>query len=188
MWALLFFLFFSRGYAEEPVSQDELPTKELAGYLASFVKESHGAMKLKDLVDSKYVYSRLAWEEGKGGTIADCVSWLHTAPFTIHIDKRYWAKSGTVERWTILFHELGHCACGLEHKGESGEEWLMGVLERNGFKTAHSHRLPDGCPDTLMHWTVPNVACVVVHRDEYLNSLFAKCQRPIRLAQDFAAY
>lgn len=179
MWAVLFFLLFSPAHSEE---LKPLPIKELAEYLAVFTYESHGIIKLKDLTDSRYVFKRLEWESAKGGTIADCVSTLHMAPFTIEIDERYWNTVGHVDHLAIMFHELGHCACGLDHTVEKGAEWLADLLEEHGFKTAHARKFPDGCPDSIMHWRVPHKACMVTHQDEYMEELFLKCKRPIRFA------
>lgn len=161
---------------------EQLPVKELAGYLTSFVRESHGIIKIKDLTDSTYAYSQLSWQREKGGTIADCISSLHVTPFIIHVDERYWSDADPIDRWAIMFHELGHCACGLDHTTEQGSEWLTDLLEAHGFKTYHARKFPDGCQDSIMAWNVPHKRCVVVHRDEYLGDLFRRCKRPIRLA------
>lgn len=164
--------------------EEDLPIKELAEYMENFVRESHGNVRLKDLADSKYVFTRLAWSKGEGDeirTIADCDQSLHSAPFTIHIDKGYWAEIGKEDRWAIMFHEWGHCACNRDHTVERGQEWLLKILERPGVAVQHAHRFADGCPDSLMNWQVPHRNCVRAHRDEYMDELFKNCKRPIRL-------
>jgi hypothetical protein len=179
MLQVLLFLFIALAHADKI---EQLPAKELAGYLVSFSKESHGLIKVKDLTDSTYMYEKLAWEAGKGGTIADCqATFTGVVPFTIHIDRRYWSAVGYLDRWGIIFHELGHCACGLGHVGEKSDEWISEFLSDLGFKTAHGYHYPDGCPISIMHYKVPHGDCIKVHREEYLKELFQKCERPVRL-------
>lgn len=182
MWIILFFLLFSPVNTARAELEFPIPSNELATYMASFVKHSRGKIKLSDLADSKYNFTTLAWKPGEGGTIADCSSMLHTAPFTIRADLRYWRTIGFEDKWAILFHEWGHCACGLEHTTEKGEEWLAGIIAKAGVKVVHAHLFQDGCPDSIMYWRVPHKVCIVVHRDEYIEELFRKCKRPIRLA------
>lgn len=188
MLVLIFAFFFGSSDSSTPVVVEGPPisSKELATYMSSFVKHAHGAIKLKDLADSEYMFAKLAWstepDDDRPRAIADCTSNFHSAPFKIRLDPKYWKTIGYEDKWAILFHEWGHCACGLEHTTEKGEEWLAGVLAKTGAHILHARRLPDGCPDSLMNWRIPNKVCIVVHRDEYITELFNKCKRPTRLA------
>lgn len=79
-----------------------------------------------------------------------------------------------------MFHELGHCACGRDHTYAKSSKWLIELLERVGFHVEHAHKLLDGCPDSVMNWTVPKGGCWMAHRDWYMKELFRKCTPSVR--------
>lgn len=175
MW-LIFILLLAR--ADEPKN---IPQAEIKAYLKSFARQSGGIIRMEDVKDSKYLFTKLAWEPGKGGVIGDCDAIIKTIPYTIHMDERHWKQAGPIEKWGLMFHELGHCACGLDHSYEAGTEWLVGLLERQHIKVWHAQKLADGCPNSLMNYLLPSKACLAVHGPEYAADLFKKCKRPNRL-------
>jgi Putative phage metallopeptidase len=158
-----------------------IPTHELAWYLANFVHDSNGIIRIEDIADSHYVFKKLKWSSKKGGVIAQCISTLHRAPFTIEVEPRYWRKASDATRMAILYHELGHCACNRTHTFEKYEEWLDTTLRlKFDLRLFKRHTLDDGCPDAIMNWEVPQGDCFEEHREEYVKDLFARCTPPRR--------
>ena len=40
------------------------------------------------------------------------------SPVKLMIKKSFWEKASATERLTLMYHELGHCALGLDHKDD----------------------------------------------------------------------
>lgn len=52
-------------------------------------------------------------KELEGNVIGYC-----QAPWTVSFKKSYWDTASAADRMTLVYHELGHCALGLEHYDE----------------------------------------------------------------------
>lgn len=63
-------------------------------------------------IDISYIPAN--FEKQDGNAVGMCLEWSNGTR-EIHIDPDYWNKVGEYGREELVFHELGHCALGLEH-------------------------------------------------------------------------
>lgn len=73
----------------------------------------------------------------------------------IEIDPEWYFGASELEKENVIFHELGHCICGLDH-----------------IETKHS----DGCPANIMNATSLDPMCMKKHRINYLATLKKDCK------------
>lgn len=146
-------------------------------YIVDFVESSRGVVRLEDVEDSTYDLGLLEYHYTRGGTIGSCRG-LGFAPFRIEIDEAYWTGPGNNfwDKWALMYHELGHCACSREHVDDEGLEWLASLMERREEVRVG---LPDGCPTSLMNPSVPSAECAAAHHAYYVEEMFRNC-RPVR--------
>jgi hypothetical protein len=154
---------------------------EYRTYFQDFIHDSHGIIKERDLRDVTIQFKSLKFDDKEGGVIGDCVSIAHTVPFVIDLEPRYWNEASEVSRKALIYHELGHCACGRPHTVEKPWDWLNDLFSKIGVYAVHAHRFLDGCPDSLMNWLVPERLCLFVHQQEYRKEMFTLCKAPLRL-------
>jgi hypothetical protein len=70
----------------------------------------------------------------------------------IKLNKQIWPHISEEKKYTIVWHELGHCVLGLSH---SSSNFI-------------------GCPTSLMHYKAVSDKCFKRHRKKYLNELFKR--------------
>lgn len=76
---------------------------------------------------------------------------------TIEVNPNSWYnyERTSKERINLLFHELGHCMCGLQHDDSTRD---------------------DNCPDNLMFPALITKKCLDKYFHEYTKDLYGKCK------------
>ena len=110
-----------------------------------------------------------------GSAVGLCVYipvWGHSM---ITVDKSVWENYGEFQKKNLIYHELGHCICGLGHSWEFGgyaEAGSDGVFQSfsrdDGF-------FEDGCPLSGMFPYVMDEDCAKKHWDDYTKDLYNRC-------------
>lgn len=145
-------------------------------YAQDFVKRSHGTVRNRDLANTAISFHEQEFSMELGGVIGMCY-YNFGGPTRIEIDPRWWSRADEKERWALIYHELGHCVCNLDHP-EIVDSWFINWLHRQGVKTVHQIPDPylvDGCERTLMHPYILNSSCVAKHEAYYRTELFMRC-------------
>jgi len=101
---------------------------------------------------------------------------MHEKRAIIVIDEEYWKKASPTSKAFTVYHELGHCACNLQHTQPSNgwyrpfEELLfkLGLIKKK-------RDLPDGCPGSIMHPTDMYEFCMINNYMYYINELKRAC-------------
>lgn len=86
----------------------------------------------------------------RGGEVGQCWQFDDSTP-TIVVDAEIWQLIGYYEREILVFHELGHCILGREHRNS---------LDDNGM------------PKSIMYKHLFNEYYYETYREKYLNELF----------------
>jgi len=92
---------------------------ELQFHFDSFVTEAfeHGMdISLEDLDIGGYIENIQ-----ESGTLGQCKTYSNGSKQVV-IDLPYWNSADEIEREYIVFHELGHCLLGREHKDDKDSE------------------------------------------------------------------
>lgn len=151
---------------------------ELESYAHGFITDSAGKLKDKDLIHTK-----LKLEEIKEynpvkdvGVIGLCTRTIYSDQFTITIDRRYWLTAWDKDRWQLMYHELGHCMCNLNHPIDSEALDFVDFLKKIGIKNNRYKKFYDGCPVSLMHPYLVPTWCLDMHKTEYIHELFSNCR------------
>jgi len=174
MKILLFILFFALP-AEAQWSVDQ----NLRSYAEDFIGDSHGMLRDGDLDHVHFKFEKLGYDVKLGsGIIGMCYRTIFSDNFTIGIDPDYWNNAYTWEddRWQLMYHELGHCMCNLEHPIDSEPLKFIEFLGRYGIKHNRYKMFFDGCPMTLMHPINVEHYCLNNHREYYVKEIFKHCR------------
>lgn len=101
----------------------------------------------------------------------------------IEIDIDYWNNINKLERLELLFHELGHCACGRNHDygglepyPENDGKTYADTTPLEIPKLPRNPKFYDGCPSSMMYPRVIEARCVKEHYSEYTEELFDRCE------------
>jgi hypothetical protein len=161
------------------------PTSELDAHAGAFARESGKVTveEIRSIVPMSF--SELGWERFKGGTIGLCYYPMFGNKGKIEIDTNFWVQASETKRRGLMWHEFGHCVCGLGHSVEIEQlepNWLIKFLHRLGVKTARNRGfyLNDGCPKSLMHPLLPSEECLEKHWESYKSQIIKSC-RPFGL-------
>ncbi len=103
------------------------------------------------------------------------VCWPENKPVTIQIDRVTWELYDENRREILVFHELGHCVCDLEHVhflGQYSREQKPPEKEEDRLRSGF---LEDGCPVSIMHPFVLSSQCYSKHRQHYRYELHLRC-------------
>lgn len=154
-----------------------LESKPFDGLVQEFADLSDGLFSVDDFknVDIKFSQT-IAEDTNSPNAVGVCWMWSGR----IQIDPIYWNQN-PLERRSLLFHELGHCHCGLDHPIEITGLPLLRILNGFGIRTKHGPFLSDGCPKTIMHPEVVGRFCMERHFDYYIKELFGQCRKKIQL-------
>lgn len=172
-------LFFTTLGAATPIMLEMRPPPglvdpEFQKYIKQFIVLSKGKANSMDFTDVSIIFSKLEFSEKNIGVIGLC-HWGFPgleAPY-IEIDRNYWESHSSISRWSLIFHEMGHCILGREHPMlEMGS--FIKWLESLGIKTIRHQEnyLKDGCPKTLMHPYDFSDSCITDHLDYYIKELY----------------
>ena len=107
------------------------------------------------VADFEDIYGVVIWDipitfdDLEGNYIGICRTW-DNGYREIFLDKDNWENSYEIERYAVVFHELGHCQFGLKHNNS--------VME-------------DGCAYSLMNEYQPSLSCLQKHWDHYVKEL-----------------
>lgn len=94
--------------------------------------------------------------------------WPTRIPPQIKIDRETWSHYSDPSRESLIFHELGHCACFLNHKHMEGDYEKDSPKETAGY-------LADGCPASIMHPYTLSDSCYEKHRLHYMYEIRVRC-------------
>lgn len=102
-----------------------------------------------------------------GATVGMCV-FSSDGKNRVQLSSSAWDQGSDTFREMLLFHELGHCLLGRDHKN-----------------TRHS----DGRPESLMSSSLFSQSVYLAHRDEYMKELFtAETTQFVRVAARAKAF
>lgn len=108
-------------------------------------------------------------------TIGTCFG-MYRNKSLIVIDEEYWKRASPTSKAFTMYHELGHCACNLQHTQPS-QGWYR-PFEELMFKLGlidKKKELPDGCPGSLMHPSDMYEFCMLNNYMYYLEELKRAC-------------
>lgn len=90
------------------------------------------------------------------------------------IDNYSWKKMDPLTKEQLIFHELGHCVCNLNHEHYLGEYTI-------GSKSKDSKRgfLDNGCPVSIMHPVLLKYECYQRYKEFYRYELYLRCYSAI---------
>lgn len=99
----------------------------------------------------------------------------------ISLDPNKWERTDDLERWALILHELGHCACTLSHTVEIKDlpnDLIKDLFRALGFKIEIDDRwyFEDGCPNSIMFPYIPEYTCLEKHIKEYETKLVKECK------------
>jgi hypothetical protein len=154
-----------------PNSADDMEAnKELSKYLKSFKEDMGSRVKPSDMKRTGIRFGEL-----EGSTMGLCAYipiWRHSV---VTIDEDGWANYTEAQRMNLVYHELGHCVCGLGHSWEFGgypEADDDGISASSNEKSGY---FEDGCPASLMYPYVMGEECSKKHWAEYVKDLYNRC-------------
>ena len=105
-------------------------------------------------------FKTLSEEEARGDNGAVILGQCHTLygqPMHIELNKKGWGWLSPEQRKLLIFHEMGHCSLGLDHRD-------------NKFR--------NGCPVYLMNSFMPSNRCIGIYGvSYYINSLRTQIYR-----------
>lgn len=142
-------------------------------YVKQFIELSDGLFVEEDLRDQQIEMSSTVAKDSKAPNAVG-VCWWGTGN-KIQLDTTYWYESPQ-NRMALVFHEIGHCTCGLDHPATKGL-FILKILNNFGVRTTHGPYLEDGCPRSLMYPEVVSRYCVDRHFKHYMDDLFGQCRR-----------
>lgn len=153
-------------------------------YIDDFIYRSHGMLGHRDFENLDISFKPQDYSAGKivddASVIGMCYwNWgILGAKNRIEIDPMYWKTAGEYEKWNLIFHEMGHCVCNLQHPDIKEESGFIGWLNDVGITTVRKqeHYLRDGCPATIMHPLNLSNECVADHQQYYIQELFSRCK------------
>jgi hypothetical protein len=168
---LYFFIFFMSVFigccSTIPVPKRiEENDKIFVKYLESFKNDMDGRVTDKDFNKTAIRFGNL-----ESPTAGLCASLPVLGYSIITIDRATWDIKTELEKMELLYHELGHCVCGLPHTWEFGEydkeSLRMGKKEEGFFE--------DLCPVTIMYPFTIEDECLKKHWQDYIKDLYNRC-------------
>lgn len=110
-----------------------------------------------------------------------CIQPMYGKPGRIVFNKDSWEEASDLERWGLVLHEMGHCACTLEHsveiknlKSNFLEKILRGIGVTPGVDK--QYYFENNCPNSIMFPYPPKESCLKKHIKEYEAEIKAKCK------------
>jgi hypothetical protein len=150
----------------------------LSGYLDSFM------IRYGHLVDPKTAEGLTMGISVVGFTNTNAVGRCYYSKLPDggrEISISYWDFSWYSEsqREELVFHELGHCLCNLDHthKGGTYREPDKEYPSNNLEEWPKLGYLPDGCPASTMYPRVMGSDCYEKHRELYLQDILNRCNK-----------
>jgi len=101
--------------------------------------------------------------------------WLERKNKLIYLDIKTWKGYSKLQKEVLLFHELGHCVCDLDHEHFHGVYPEDPVVPKNEIEKIKAGFLEDGCPVSIMHPRVLSNSCYKKHRTFYRYELNVRC-------------
>jgi len=173
---LLLLLFFM---ACGTINMDAPLDKEFQGIPNEFEPYVQDFTELIDPYYNKNVLKSLSVgkkELRDGDAVGICKIYTLDGGPEIILDSLFWQNSSPERREALMFHELGHCLCALDHahfEGKYSDKDHSSNHKQEDY--AENGYLEDSCPVTVMHPTILNTECYVKHRLHYRNELRIRC-------------
>lgn len=119
--------------------------------LKPYVTKFYGDMGINPKTRDKYAV-RFSSLSHQNNVIGRCYRGMGI----IDIDPAYWYSASERRRLSLIYHELAHCVCSLNHTDD---------IEEHGF-----------CPESIMHSeSIPDV-CLEIKWDKYIKDLRKECE------------
>lgn len=143
---LLFNLIYSAGIFIGLNGTDN-NTKEpvLTSYVESFGKDMNISKERMDSIG--YGFRSI-----DPGLVGICNNYLHS----ISIQPSYWFRTSSLKRISIIYHELAHCVCKIDH--------IKGIQK-------------DGCAKSLMAPQIMSTSCIKKHWKKYVAEIKEGCKK-----------
>lgn len=108
----------------------------------------------------------------------DAVGTCHLLTGEIDVSKEWWNSyyRSYMEKYELIFHELGHCVLYRGHTESKNFEGFFGWIEKILFEIGIFEKkgyLKDTCPASIMHPYVLENYCFTKHFDYYMEELFS---------------
>lgn len=143
---------------------------EFTPYIQEFIYASMGRVSQEDFKGFTMGFK----DYGDSTIIGTC----HYSVYEVDINQKWWVENASpLQRYELVFHELGHCILKRGHTEEPEGDSFLAWLERLGFKVGLfevKDRLYDGCPSSIMHPHSINEYCINQHFFYYIEELFGR--------------
>ena len=147
-------------------------TKESGPDVQVFVDDFKALMK--GVVDEKTIDNvKITMADIEGNKVGLC--WPGQQPRLINLDRQAWERYPEDQREALVFHELAHCACDLDHNHFFGSYKDDATAPNATEDRLKAGFLEDGCPVSIMHPTLLSSECYRKHRDHYRYELNLRC-------------
>jgi hypothetical protein len=123
-------------------------------YVYKFVQKAHSVFRAVDIVNLEVDFgdtSKIPVKE-KGYIVIGYCELTKEGP-KIAVNQSWWKSADDTQRELLIFHELGHCLLGRDHR--DGTDYGMG-----------------GDLVSIMNWAIPSEEMYLRHYDYYIWELF----------------
>lgn len=134
----------------------------LRSYQISFFKDM-------DIKPNNYIHLSAGFSKLDSPIIGQCTT-FGLARNEITVDPINWERYGPLEKTALMYHELGHCLCDLDHTYMVNYKYQENVYTGEGF-------YPDLCSKSLMAPEIQDTRCLMAHWDSYIEELKAQCHK-----------
>ena len=147
-------------------------TKEPDKDVQTFVNDFKGLMK--EVIDESVIDSvKITMADIQSPKVGLC--WPGANPRMINLDAEAWRGYSELQKEVLIFHELAHCTCDLDHahfRGTYPEKPAVPFEKEHRIKAGF---LEDGCPVSIMYPKVLDLICYQKHRGHYRYELNLRC-------------
>lgn len=147
-------------------------TKKADSDVQTYVDDFKNLMN--SVVDEKIVDSvKITMADIEHPKVGLC--WYENDPKLINLDTKTWNSYSELQKEVLIFHELAHCVCRLEHahfRGTYKDDSAVPFEHKDRIKAGY---LEDGCPVSIMYPTVTDSTCYKKHREHYRYELNLRC-------------
>jgi hypothetical protein len=103
------------------------------------------------------------------------VCWPYKTTKLIYLDTKTWQEYSELQKEVLLFHELAHCVCDLDHTHFQGVYPENPVVPETAQERIKAGFLDDGCPVSIMYPKVLTHSCYKKHRKLYRYEINLRC-------------
>ena len=154
-----------------PINKDENETydREFAKYVELFKKDMGSKIRPDSFRKVTIRFGDL--EDSKTGLCEFIPIWGHSI---ITIDRQFWKNKDEYKKKELMYHEFGHCICGIAHTWEYGAYPEADGSTKPSGNESEGFFL-DGCPQSMMFPYELDTDCVIKHWEEYKKDIYNRC-------------